>query len=187
MKNMTTKKLTTCAVMIALGTVLSFIKYGLANGGSVTLASMVPILILAFLYDTKTSLLASFAYGLIQMIIGFYAPPVKNFISFAAVVLLDYLVAFGVLGLAGVFFRMMKEKRYAIPVSGIIVTVLRFVCHFFSGVLIWSVYAPEGQGPFVYSLLYNGSYMLPEIVITAVVLIVMTPFIQKQIQKNRLS
>lgn len=184
MKNMTTKKLTTCAVMLAFATVLSFVKYGLANGGSITLASMVPILVIAFLYDTKTSLLTSLAYGLIQMMVGFYAPPVKNFVSFAAVVLLDYVIAFGVLGLGGIIYRLMKEKGYAIPVSGIIVTAMRFVCHFLSGVLIWNVYAAEGQSAEMYSLLYNGSYMLPEMVITAAVLAIMAPFIQKQIKRN---
>lgn len=180
----TTKKLTTSAVMIALGSVLSILAvFQLPNGGSVTIASMVPVLLIALMYDTKWAIFTSITYSLLQMVLRFSPPPAQDFLSFVLVVLLDYVIAFGVLGLAGVFYRMMGQKRYAIPLSGAIVIALRFMCHFLSGILIWRVYAPEGQNPAYYSLVYNGSYLLAELGITIVVLVLLSKFIQEKLIK----
>ena len=167
-----TKKLTTCAMMVALSTVLAFISKVIPapwlQGGSITIASMVPIILVSILIDTKWGLLSGFVYSLIQMLSGFYPPPTQTFINFALVVLLDYVFAFTVLGFAGAFYRMMGKKLWAIPVSGVIVTALRYVCHIFSGILIWGVYADEGQTVLAYAVGYNGGYMIPEIILTAI-------------------
>ncbi len=178
MKISNTKKLTLSAIMVALATVLSFISvYRLANGGSVTLASMVPIILIAYLYDVKWSVLTALVYAIIQMIMGFYPPPTNDILSYFLVVMLDYIIAFGCLGLAGVFFKMLGKNKIAITLSGAIVVIIRFVCHFLSGVIIWDVWAPEGQSVYLYSLTYNGSYMGLELVITVVVLALMSKFI----------
>lgn len=159
--------------MIALATVLSFVKvYELPNGGSITAASMVPIIFIALTSDVKTALLTSLTYSVIQMMIGFYPPPVPNFISFAIVVLFDYVIAFGVLGLAGVFAKPFKNKRVGVAVGSLAAIFMRFLCHFISGVTIWSSYAPEGTPVWIYSATYNGSYMLLEAIISVVVLMV---------------
>lgn len=176
----TTKKITTSALMIALATVLMWasklIPAPWLQGGSVTLASMVPIIIIGIMFGTRWGLLASLAYSLIQMMFGFYPPPTQTFLNFVLVVLLDYVFAYGVLGLSGCFYAIFKRFSFAMPLSGFIVTFLRYICHIVSGVLIWGVYADAGQGVLAYSLIYNGSYMIPEIVITTIVLALVMKF-----------
>ncbi len=178
------KKLTTCAVLIALSVVLVFVSKMIPapwmQGGSITLASMVPIIVISLVIDTKWGLLSGLAFSLIQMMTGFYPPPTQTFLNFALVVLLDYVLAFGLLGLAGSFYNLFGQKLWAIPVSGAIVTAFRYVCHILSGILIWGVYADEGQSVLSYSVLYNGSYMIPEIIITTIVLALLSKLIEKQ-------
>ncbi len=167
-----TKKLTTCALMIATSTVLALLSKLIPSpwlqGGSVTIASAVPIILVALVYGPKWGLLSSVTYSLIQMIMGFYPPPTPNLLNFVLVVFLDYIAAFGVFGLAGLFYK--KDMPITIPFSGLVVTFLRYVCHILSGILIWGVYAEEGQTVFAYSLIYNGTYMIPEIIITTITL-----------------
>ncbi len=174
-----TKKLTLSAILTALSFVLMMISKVLPapwlQGGSVTLASMVPIIVISVYLGTKWGLISGFVYSLLQMMTGFYPPPTQTFLYFALVVLLDYVFAFSVLGLAGLFVKLMKNKVWAIPVSGVIVTSIRYLCHILSGLLIWGVYAPEGQTVLAYAVLYNGSYMIPEIIITGVVLGLFAP------------
>ena len=177
---MKTKKLVVSAMLTALGSVLSlYAVYRLPTGGAVTLASMVPVIMISFLSGTKHGLLSAMVYALIQAVTGFYAPPVQNFISFVTVILFDYVFAFAVLGFADTFWKALGRRKWAIAVCGAFTVFLRFLCHIVSGVAIWSVYAPEGQSPLMYSLIYNGSYMLPEIIITAVVLISLSSLIFK--------
>ena len=175
-----TKQLTTCAMLIALATVLMLLSKILPSmpwGGSVTLASMAPLIMISYLMGPKQGILSGIAYAVIQMLTGFYPPPTQTVPAFILVVLLDYLLAFGVLGLAGFFYRMFGKKRWAIPLSGAIVTSLRYLCHILSGILIWGVYAEEGQTVLAYSLIYNGSYMIPEIIITTAVLALISGFV----------
>jgi len=86
------------------------------------------------------------------------------------VILLDYVLAFSVLGMAGTISSFIKNKCFKVIFGTTMVIFLRFVCHFLSGIIIWDVYAPEGQSVFLYSLLYNGSYMLIEFIITLTVM-----------------
>lgn len=177
-----TKKLTLSAVMIAIATVLSVVAvYKLPNGGSVTFASMVPIIIVTYLLDFKWGILTCFAYSILQMVLGFYAPPVQNLSSFLIVILFDYVIAYGCLCLAGPIFKTLGKNRFSIAISGATVLILRFICHFISGVTIWKVYA-EGKNPILFSLGYNGSYMLPELIITVVVLLLLSSFILRQVE-----
>lgn len=173
-----TKKLTTSAVLTALAAVLMLVSKLIPapwmQGGSITLASMVPIIAVSITVGVKWGLLSGFVFSLIQMMTGFYPPPTQTFLNFVLVIMLDYVLAFGVLGLAGFFTQIMGNKKWAVPVSGIIVTALRYLCHILSGLLIWNVYA-ENQTVLAYSVTYNGSYMIPEIIITAIVLALATP------------
>lgn len=169
----TTKKLTTSALMTALATVLMWVSKLIPapwlQGGSVTLASMVPIICVGILFGTKWGLCSSLAYALIQMMFGFYPPPTQTFLNFALVILLDYVFAFGVLGLSGAVYKASGKKFFSVALSAFTVTLLRYICHILSGILIWGVYAEEGQTVLAYSLVYNGTYMIPEIVISTVV------------------
>ncbi len=169
----TTRKITTSALLIALATVLMWVSKLIPapwmQGGSVTLASMVPIVLIGIMFNTKWGLCSSVAYAIIQMLFGFYPPPTRNFLNFVLVILLDYIFAFGVLGLSGMFYRMTGKRSLSAPIAGFIVTTLRYVCHILSGILIWGVYAEKGQTVLAYSLVYNGTYMIPEIIITTIV------------------
>ena len=154
------KVLAEMAIFTALATVLStIIVYPLPQGGSITLASMVPIIWLALRRGPKVGIVTGVIYGCIQFAMLPYIAPVPDAMIATSQVLLDYPLAFGVLGLAG-FFR-----KY--PVVGVAVGVsMRFVLSFISGAFIWApIYAP-GLDPYIYSSVYNGSYMLPELIIT---------------------
>ena len=165
-----TRNITLCAVMIAIATVLSLIPiYNAPFGGTVTLGSMVPLmLVCVMIRDFRWSALTCFAYSLIQMLVGFTAPPTATVLSFVAVVLLDYVIAFTVISIANPVSKLFENEIVGVAAGSVVAMLGRFVCHFIGGILIWKVYAPEGQPAWLYSLLYNGGYMLPELVITTV-------------------
>jgi len=149
-----TKIIAETVMFVALATVLSFFKiFELPYGGSVTLASMVPILWLALRRGPAVGLFAATLYGVVQLVVdpsGVYYP---------AQALLDYPIAFGLLGLAGFFQNH--------PFLGVNVGIIgRFVAHFFSGIIFFATYTPEGMHPVIYSAAYNGGYMLVELVIS---------------------
>ncbi|MBR4030902.1 MAG: energy-coupled thiamine transporter ThiT [Clostridia bacterium] len=179
----TTKKLTTSATFVALATALAVlsnvIPLRFLQGGSVTLASMVPIILISVIIDIKWGILSGIVYGCIQMLLGFYPAPTPTFINMALVVILDYILAFGVLGLAGIIYKLCGKRNYSIALGGLFATFLRYVCHIISGLLIWGVYAEEGQTVLAYSLIYNGGYMVPEMIITTCVLALLTPVLKK--------
>lgn len=179
----TTKKLTTSAILVAMSVVLAFVSkvlpFQFLQGGSVTFASMVPIIFISIAIDVKWGLLSGVVYGVIQMMMGFYPAPTPTFINNLLVILLDYIFAFGVLGLAGAFYKMLGKKIWSAAAAGFIVTLLRYVCHIISGVLIWGVYKEEAQTVLGYSLAYNGGYMIPEIIITTVVMALITPILKE--------
>ncbi|MEG0941755.1 MAG: energy-coupled thiamine transporter ThiT [Oscillospiraceae bacterium] len=170
----TVKRMAESAMLIAIATVLSLFTFQgpWALGGGITVCSMLPLVMLAHRHGTKWGIVSALIFSVLQLFLGIsnvqYAP---TFLSAAGVVLLDYILAFTVLGFSACFNNVIKNRRTAIVV-GIVVTFFgRFVCHFLSGVLIWEALMPNALGwaPFVWSLAYNGSYMLPEIVITSVV------------------
>ena len=178
-----TKKLTLSAVLTAVAFALILVSKQLpapwTQGGYITLGSMVPIILVSVIAGTKWGLLSGFVFSLIQMMTDFYLPPATTFFSFVGVILLDYVVAFTVLGLAGFFAKLLGNKTWAIPVSGAIVTTLRYLIHVLSGLLIWGAFADTDCIP-LYALAYNGSYMIPEIIITTIILAILTPKIKSK-------
>lgn len=161
-----TRTLVECALMIALGTVLANIKiYELPNGGSVTLFSMLPFILISFRHGVKWGLFTGFVNSLLQMLLGFYAPPAPGLLPLVGMILLDYVLAFMVLGLAGGIAKAFKNPLVGVTAGTVVVCALRFVCSFLSGVLIWGNLS-DGLPAWIYSLTYNGSYMLPETILT---------------------
>ena len=171
-----TRRLVESAVMIAIGTVLSMFPFSApwAFGGGVTICSMLPLVIIAHRYGTKWGLFTAFVYSVLQLILG-----VSN-VQFAAgygfvlavgVLLLDYILAFTVIGLSACFNGVIKNHLVSIVVGIVFTFALRFVCHFLSGWIIWGVITPNEMGLVapLYSLIYNGGYMLPETIITVLV------------------
>ena len=168
-----TRILVECALMIALGTVLANIKiFELANGGSVTLFSMVPFILVSFRHGVKWGLFTGFVNSLLQMLLGFYAPPAPGLLPLVGMILLDYVLAFTLLGLACVFAKPFKNRLLGVAVGTAIVCLIRFLCSFLSGVLIWGN-LNEGLPEWVYSLTYNGSYMLPETILSVVAVVLL--------------
>lgn len=165
------------AIMVALAQILSYIKLmELPNGGSLTPA-MFPILLFAVRWGLKDGLLAGFVFGLLQLIFdGAYAWGWQS-------MLLDYLVAFTPLGLAGLF----KGKSWGIFAGTVVGCAGRFIVHYISGVTIYKILAPtEFMGttftsPELYSLVYNGVYMLPNTVIALVIAAVLYVPLKKYI------
>ena len=87
---------------------------------------------------------------------------------------------FTCLGLADIFVRLTKNKSWSVPLSGVIVTTIRYIMHIFSGILVWGAFV-ETKSVTIYSILYNGSYMLPEIIITTLALAFITPIMKKHL------
>lgn len=161
MKKMSTKMLVEAGVMIGLAQVLSYVKvFEAPYGGSVTAGSMIPIIFFALRWGAKPGLLAGTVYGILQFVLG----PMYSFHPIS--ILFDYVVAFGLLGLAGLF-----KKNILGAMLGVITAIFaRFVCHVISGVIVFASYAPAGTSPWIYSIVYNGTYLLPELIISMVII-----------------
>lgn len=144
------------AVLVALSGALHLVTFYQAPlGGRVTAGAMIPVLLFALRRGYVLGTAAGAAYGLIVMI-------EEPFLFHPVQVLLDYFIAFGILGVAG-FFR-------KAPLVGVVVAMAgRFASHFASGVIFAEIFIPEGADPVVFSTLYNGQYLLPELVISAII------------------
>ena len=153
------------AMMVALAQVLSYIKLmELPNGGSLTPA-MFPIILFAVRWGLTPGLMAGFTFGLLQLIFdGAYAWGPTS-------MLLDYVLAFGVLGVACLF----RKQRGGVFVGTVVGCVCRFIVHFISGVTIYRIYEPTEvfnttfTNPYLYSAVYNGSYVFIDMVLCLVI------------------
>ncbi|MEG2315140.1 MAG: energy-coupled thiamine transporter ThiT [Clostridia bacterium] len=143
------RRLVECALLIAIGTVLSLFDFKgpWALGGGITVCSMLPLVMIAHRHGTKWGVISALLYSLLQLLLGLsnvqYAP---NALVAVGIIALDYVLAFTVIGFSACFNHVIKDRRWSI-VAGIAVT------------LSWA--------PALWSFVYNGSYMLPEIIITA--------------------
>lgn len=155
-------RLAISAVMLSLSTALSMITVAqMPLGGSVTPASMLPICMLSIMYGCRQGLICAFLFSLTQLLLNFSLIAGLRLSPAALVgsVLLDYLAAFTVLGLAGVF----RRRGFLGCIGGICLSAaLRLVCHVISGVIFFSTWTPEGWNTLFYSLCYNLAFLLPE-------------------------
>lgn len=167
-------------ICIAIAYVLSLLPiYTMPQGGTVTPGSMLPIIFFALCFGPAWGFAAAFAFSLLQLIGGYFVAPFQ--------VLLDYTLAFTALGIAG-FFASSRNARIAeknifqrlrlVPFPKMILAVLvsmsgRLVFSFISGIVFYSEYAGEGQAVWLYSLGYNGTYLIPEFAITIILLFTM--------------
>ena len=179
MKTKTTKitatMLTESAIMIALSTVLSLIKLvDLPAGGSITIASMFPVAVIAFRYGTPWGLFTALVYGIVQQLLGLntlaYA---VNWQAAVAIILLDYIVAFAVIGLAGIFRKKIARQSISMILGCFLVCVLRYICHLISGATVWAGLSIPSEAAILYSLGYNATYMIPETIIVLLVALYM--------------
>jgi len=177
-------------VMLALATILSLFKIiDYPFGGAVTICSMVPIAYVGYRYGVKWGLLTGFVYGILQLLTGLSALKGLDAVSLIASLVLDYFVAFTVLGLGGMFRKAIPNKTLAFGMGFAVCSTLRYLCHILSGFVLWA--SAEniawffGDGalttdlPFqvvqiAYSVVYNGCYMAPEILIGTVVSVLLS-------------
>lgn len=156
-----TRTITYAAVSIAMSFALSYVRIvKMPQGGSITIASLLPLMLYSYMFGIKKGLLAGMIYGLLQAIQDPY-------ILHPAQFLLDYPLAFGCIGLGGIFGNLKKLEnipQLQFACGAAIAGILRFVMHFLSGVFAFSAYA-DGQNPYIYSLTYQAAYVLPDIAI----------------------
>lgn len=165
------------AIMVALATALSYLKlFELPQGGSICIG-MLPIFFYCVRWGLRNGLLASFAYGLLQLIFdGAYAWGPWS-------MLLDYVLAFALLGFSGLF----KGRKYGVFAGTVLGSVLRFLAHFVSGITIYRIYEPTElfntsfTNPYIYSAAYNGSYVAIDMVICLVIFAVLYRPLRKYI------
>ncbi len=157
----TTLALVEAGVMIALAYALSLVKvWQMPLGGSVTAGSMIPLLVYAYRWGPKNGVFAGLVYGTLQFILG----PKWSFHPIS--ILFDYSIAFAWLGLAGVFGKGLVKSLMGVGLA----VVLRFASHVLSGVVVFASYTPEGSTPLMHSILYNGTYLLPELIVSLMIM-----------------
>jgi thiamine transporter len=199
------RRLTESGMMIALATAISFIcslipvpPFNFPFGGGITIAGMLPIVLIAYLYGTRWGLLTGFVYSLIQMLLGhstvasLFLPVEEGGMQLYAALLIcviDYVLAYTVLGLGGVFRKRMTSVK-ALVLGSVVALSARYVCHIVSGAVFYGawaewfftlegIYETIGKGildnfsygslALIYSAVYNGCYMIPEIIITPII------------------
>ena len=193
-------------IMLAMATVLAIVCelipfLNLPFGGGFTVASMLPLIIVSYMYGVRWGIFTSLVYSCIQIIMSLikgstalllFLPSSDSYMGLGvafAIIVIDYLLAYTLLGLGGVFRNSIKNKTVAILLGVIIALSLRYICHIISGYIFYGAWAEwffsqdnfyaigegilrtfNGKGlALVYSIFYNGLYMIPEIVITAIV------------------
>lgn len=207
-------RLTESGILLAIGILIdTFLKFDATwmYGGSVTLCSMLPLVIIAYKYGPAWGSLAGVVHGLITMMIsggragGLAAMIEENggLSVFLWILLLDYILAFGAIGLAGFAPKFAKNPASSLALGAVFGLVGRFICHFLSGFLLFGSYAEWFFGENVpwggwfldtfhgnalsaiYSLVYNGLYMIPEIILTVIGGLLVGGVLKAQLLKNR--
>lgn len=207
-----TQRLTTSAVMLALAMVLAMVCalipfLNLPFGGGFTVASMLPVVIISYMYGMKWGFFSAAIYSVIQIVMDLYLgkgstlialfmPNSEDYMGIGAaiaILIIDYLVAYTLLGFGGAF-RKMKNKTLALTLGVVLALSLRYLAHIVSGYIFYGAWAEwfftqdnfyaiggwildtfSGEGlAIIYSIFYNGLYMIPEIVITAVASVIVS-------------
>ena len=157
-----TRMLTEAGVAIAIAQVLSFITlFHMPQGGSIKAAALVPLMIYAYRCGGTRGIFVGVVYGILHFILGF-----KSSVHYLSIIL-DYLVAYGVIGVCGYF----KDSIFGLITGSIVGIALRWAVSVISGAVVFASYAPQGQNPWIYSMVYNASYMVPDGILNIVVLL----------------
>ena len=190
------------AVATALAAICAVIPFlNFPFGGGFTICSMLPIIIVSYMYGVKWGLFTGGVYALIQMVLGnatitaLFMPTDESFMGFAAAIticIIDYILAYTALGLGGVFRGKVKSKALALCLGSVLALSIRYILHIVSGYIFYGLWAEWFFGDaigqlavskwilntfsgnalsLIYSIVYNGCYMIPEIIITALVAI----------------
>lgn len=206
-RNSRLRKLVTCAMLIAIAVVLTFVVvYESPFGGSVTVLSMLPIVLIGYLYGVKWGFGSALVFGILKILVSMKTVsalfmPDSDQLWWQAIIicLLDYVLAYTILGVAS-FFRKIGKPSAAIGIGALVASICRYAIHVVSGAIFYGSYADWFFGKFgetgadilakysgaslaiIYSLCYNAIYMIPEIVMTTVAAFIIgaVPYITKQ-------
>ena len=164
------KMMAESAIMLTLSVILSILKLAdLPAGGSITVASLLPLVIIAYRYGTRWGVCIGLIYGIIQQLLGLNTLSyVTTWQSVLAVILLDYVIAFAFAGLAGAFRKIIKNQAAAMCSGAVLVCLLRYACHVISGATVWAGLSIPTEAATVYSLIYNATYMIPETIVLVI-------------------
>ena len=168
-----TKILTEIIVFSALsGALYIFRPFSLPYGGSVTLGSMIPVIWLSMRRGVRVGIIAGTIFGILALFIDMLLVGAINIIASPIQVILEYPVAFGILGMAGIFHK----KTFGFPVIGVGISIfIKFIIHYLVGAFIWVyVYGfPPEWGQFLWPAVYNGSFLLVEFIISAILIVLL--------------
>lgn len=160
----TTREMAYAAISLALAFALSYVKFfAMPQGGSVTLASMLPIMLFSYMFGIKKGIIVGAIYGVLQAI---QEPEIIHPAQF----FLDYPIAFAMLGLAGIFkeLNIIKKPVAAFTAGAVLAGVLRYFSHVFSGIFAFASYAPSGYSAAAWGFLYN-TFTFADVAIVIVV------------------
>lgn len=166
-----TKKIVFSSLALAIATVTSYITIiKMPMGGAVTLLSMLFICLIGYWFGPKYGVVTGITFGILQFILN-------PFILSIPQVLIDYPLAFGALGLSGFF----KDNKYGLQIGYVVGVIGRFIFAVISGMVFFAYYTPDGMNPLIYCILYNGSYLGVEAIITLIVISI--PAVSKALNK----
>ncbi|MDR0936286.1 MAG: energy-coupled thiamine transporter ThiT [Oscillospiraceae bacterium] len=167
-----TATLTECAILVAVSFVLSLIpSFSMPLGGTISWFSTVPILLAAIRHGTAWGAGTALVYSLTQLLLGMSNVSYAAATSLAAAVgcaLLDYILAFTLIGVAGGLYKAAKTKTGGILSALLVTGLFRLLCSFLSGILIWGPYAPDGWSIPLYSLAYNAAWCVPDVLLALI-------------------
>lgn len=195
-----TKRLTESAMLLAVAIILELLSKSLIPemtfGGQLTIVSMLPVVLISYRYGLKWGFLAAFTYSLIEMVLGIgtisaaFLPSSDAFMGASALlmILLDYLLAYTLLGLGGIFRSRIRNTGISLMCGSLVALGARYLCHIASGFILytswaewfftqegfpaWGAWLVKSLNPtalgLTYSVVYNGMYMIPEMIFTAI-------------------
>ncbi len=210
MKRKNLHMLVESAIMLTMGVALEFISKifipELPFGGQITIVNMLPILLISYRHGVKWGLFSSFVYSLLQIALGLktvtaafqpgYFGESVLLVNAIIMLVLDYIIAYTVLGFGGIFRNKIKNPAISLSLGSVVALTLRYAAHILSGYILFSGWAElfftqegfpawgatlvESVGSnmlgLIYSVVYNGMYMIPEIVLTTIAAVIISKF-----------
>lgn len=190
MKENKTYRLVVTAMLIAIATVLNeFASFEspFLYGGGVTVFSQVPVIALSYIFGVRWGIISGFTMSVIQLLFGLSnLAYVQGFSSYLILILADYILPYTLLGLGGVFKNTVKNQDLALTAGTTLVCIIRFICHFISGVTIWGDWTQQNAmaAVFGYSFTYNAGYMIPETLISIIGILALNKFLFPKLNKD---
>lgn len=159
-------------LMVAIAIILNeFVSFHFwPNGGSVSLGGMVPILIFGYRHGMKWGILSGLAFSIVNCLLGVQYLKGLTAVIFIGSVILDYILPFGILGLSGMFKGKFQNQTKELLLGSSVVILVRYISHLLSGYILWGDLTNGVWSAIVYTFTYNSSYMIPEWIISLVIL-----------------